>query len=203
MTAEPEGEQTTQPSHTILCVDDEQNILSALRRLFRPAGYIILLADSALKGLQILEQNPVDLVISDMRMPEMDGARFLAEVKCRWPDTVRILLTGYADMESTVAAINEGGIYRYIAKPWEDNDLRMTVQRALDHKDAEIKRRQLLDLTHRQNEELKALNASLMPLWRIRSTPAPRRSARRSCSWRWPTDSSRKAILTPSLSSPA
>jgi response regulator RpfG family c-di-GMP phosphodiesterase len=101
---------------TLLCVDDEPSILSSLRRLFRPHGYRIFLAESGAAGLKILETESVDLVISDMRMPEMDGATFLKAVRERWPRVVRILLTGYADITSTVAAINEGEIYRYIAK---------------------------------------------------------------------------------------
>lgn len=153
----------------VLCVDDEQNILSALRRLFRPAGYNLLLADSAPKALAVLEQTPVDLVISDMRMPEMDGAHFLAEVKRRWPDTLRILLTGYADLQSTVSAVNEGGIYCYVAKPWEDNDLCVTVARALDHKALAAERARLEALTRAQNEELKSLNASLEDKVRART----------------------------------
>ena len=83
---------------TILCVDDEPNILSALRRLFRPKGYKVLVAESGKAGLELLQNEQVDLVISDMRMPEMDGAQFLEHVRAQWPETVRILLTGYADV---------------------------------------------------------------------------------------------------------
>ena len=78
----------------ILCVDDEPNILSSLRRLLRPHGYQIVVASSGAEGLQLMEGQSFDLVVSDMRMPEMDGARFLELVRARWPDTVRILLTG-------------------------------------------------------------------------------------------------------------
>lgn len=146
---------------TLLLVDDEQNILSSLRRVFRGEGYRVLTATGGAGGLEILEREPVDLVISDMRMPEMDGAQFLETVATRWPDTVRILLTGYADLCSTVAAINKGHIYSYISKPWEDNDLKLTVRRALERKRLEEERRRLLELTRRQNEELRALNADL------------------------------------------
>ena len=96
---------------TLLCVDDEPNILASLRRLFRAKGYRVLLAESGALGLEVLETEQVDLVISDMRMPEMDGARFLAQVKERWPDTVRLLLTGYSDIQSIQDAINCGEIY--------------------------------------------------------------------------------------------
>lgn len=146
---------------TLLCVDDEQNILSALRRLFRHDNYKILTATSGDAGIKLLESEPVDLVISDMRMPEMDGARFLAQVRARWPDTVRILLTGHADIASTVAAINQGEIFRYISKPWDDNDVRLIVRHALERKLLERDKRRLEALTQRQNEELRELNASL------------------------------------------
>ena len=146
---------------TLLFVDDEANILFSLRRLLRPLGYRIFIGNGGAEGLDVLEKEHVDLVISDMRMPEMDGATFLAEVAKRWPETVRILLTGYSDMGSTIDAINKGGIYRYLSKPWEDNDLILTVQSALKHKELERERDQLLELTRKQNEELKSFNAEL------------------------------------------
>ncbi|MBC9071899.1 response regulator [Thauera sp. CAU 1555] len=147
----------------MLCVDDEANILSSLRRLFRPAGYRVLVAESGAAGLEMLEaeQGAVDLVISDMRMPAMDGAHFLAEVRQRWPGILRILLTGYADIESTIAAINEGQIYRYISKPWNDGEVLLTVREALERQALLHEKARLEALTARQNEELKILNAGL------------------------------------------
>jgi response regulator RpfG family c-di-GMP phosphodiesterase len=146
---------------TVLFVDDEANILSALRRLFRPRGYVIHIAESGAAALAILEKEPVDLVVSDMRMPEMNGAQLLEQVRNRWPETVRILLTGYSEMNATVDAINKGGIYRYIAKPWEENDLAMTVRNALEGKRLVQEKKRLEALTLKQNEELVQLNASL------------------------------------------
>lgn len=145
----------------ILCVDDEPNILSALQRLLRRQGYKVITATSGAEGLQVFQQEAIDLVISDMRMPEMDGAQFLEQVRQHWPDTVRVLLTGYADVESTMAAINKGEIYRYIAKPWDDNDMLLLVKLAMEHKALEREKRRLEALTQQQNEELQALNASL------------------------------------------
>lgn len=146
---------------TLLFVDDEPSILSALRRLFRPHGYRILIAESGAAGLEILDKEAVDLVISDMRMPEMDGATFLKHVRQRWPQVMRILLTGYADITSTVAAINEGEIYRYISKPWDDNEIVLVVGEALARRRLEQENQRLSELTQRQNEELKELNAGL------------------------------------------
>ena len=146
---------------TLLFVDDEPGILSSLRRLFRPHGYRILVAESGALGLAELEKTPVDLVISDMRMPEMDGATFLKAVRQRWPDTVRILLTGYADVTSTVAAINDGEIYRYVSKPWDDTEIVNTVREALERYRLKQENLRLTALTQSQNEELKGLNASL------------------------------------------
>jgi response regulator RpfG family c-di-GMP phosphodiesterase len=146
---------------TLLLVDDEASILSSLRRLFRPHNYRILLAESGAAGLELLEKEAVDLVISDMRMPEMDGAQFLEKVRARWPGTSRILLTGYADITSTINAINKGEIYRYITKPWDDNDIVMVVREALEHKRLKAENERLLALTQAQNQELKSLNAGL------------------------------------------
>jgi response regulator RpfG family c-di-GMP phosphodiesterase len=146
---------------TLLFVDDEPGILSSLRRLFRPHGYRIFIADGAAAGLKILESDDVDLVISDMRMPEMDGATFLKEVRDRWPDVMRLLLTGYSDMTSTVMAINQGEIYRYISKPWDDNEIVTVVREAIERQNLKLENQRLTSLTQAQNAELKALNASL------------------------------------------
>lgn len=154
---------------TLLLVDDEENILSALRRLFRPTGYHILTAPDGMQGLEVLAKESVDLVISDMRMPGMDGAKFLEEVAKRWPDTVRILLTGYSDLTSTISAVNKGRIYCYISKPWEDNDIKLAVQNALERKFLEREKRRLEELTRKQNQEFKELNANLEKMVRDRT----------------------------------
>lgn len=146
---------------TLLLVDDEPSILSALRRLFRPHGYRIFIAESGAAGLEILAKEHIDLVISDMRMPEMDGAAFLKQVRERWPQVMRILLTGYADITSTVAAINQGEIYRYIAKPWDDAEMLALVHEATQRLRLEAENRRLTALTQAQNEALKSLNTSL------------------------------------------
>jgi len=146
---------------TILCVDDEPNILSALRRLFRPQGYTVRVAGGGAEGLTVIDAERIDLIISDMRMPGMDGAAFLAEACKRQPDAVRLLLTGYADMESTIAAINAGHIARYISKPWNDQDVLLTVREALERRALLREKNRLEALTKAQNEELRSLNAGL------------------------------------------
>lgn len=146
---------------TLLFVDDEANILSSLKRLFRPQGYRIFTAESGAQGLEVMARETIDLVISDMRMPEMNGAQFLEKVREKWPETVRILLTGYAEIGTTIDAINKGQIYRYISKPWEDNDITLIVRHALQQKLLEQEKRRLEELTREQNRELKELNIHL------------------------------------------
>ncbi len=149
------------PPQTILLVDDEPSILSALRRLFRAHGYRILTAEGGVAALEVAATESVDLVISDMRMPQMDGAQFLQEMRSLQPDAVRILLTGYADISSTIAAINGGEIHRYIAKPWDDNDILLVVREALARRQLELQNRQLTEIVQRRNEELRVLNSGL------------------------------------------
>ena len=146
---------------TILCVDDEPNILSSLKRALRGPQYRVVTAGSGSEALALMESEPVDLIISDMRMPGMDGAQLLGQVRRRWPGTMRILLTGYADVDSTIAAINEGQIYRYVNKPWDDGELRVTVAQALERLGLEREKARLEALTHAQNEELRGFNAQL------------------------------------------
>lgn len=156
-----EEQRTSEVPSRILFVDDEANILSSLKRLFRPLGYHIFTAESGAQGLEILHSESVDLVISDMRMPEMNGAQFLEKVREKWPNTVRILLTGYSEMGATIEAINKGQIYRYVSKPWEDNDITLIVKHALHQKMLECETQRLEELTRKQNEELKNMNALL------------------------------------------
>ena len=145
----------------ILCVDDEPSILSSLRRLFRSQRYEVLTAESGKQALALLREQPVDLIISDMRMPEMDGAQLLEQVRAHWPDTMRLLLTGYADIKSILDAINRGEILRYITKPWDDNDILLIVRHALERRALEAEKQRLEALTRAQNEELRVLNLSL------------------------------------------
>jgi response regulator RpfG family c-di-GMP phosphodiesterase len=147
---------------SVLCVDDEPNILAALKRLLRPEGYKVLTATSASDAFGILETEPsIGVVISDMRMPVMNGAEFLEGVRKRWPRVARLLLTGHSDMEATIGAINRGEIQRYISKPWDDHDIVAAIRIACEKRALEDERDRLQQLTRKQNVELGELNASL------------------------------------------
>jgi len=117
---------------TLLFVDDEQDIVDSLSRLFR-RKYSVLTATSGNEAIDLLKTHRVDLIISDQRMPGMTGVQILTEARRLQPDAVRILLTGYSDIESLVQCVNEASIYKYLTKPWEPEDLKLTVTRALEH----------------------------------------------------------------------
>lgn len=120
--------------HTILCVDDEIDNVDALERLFRKK-YTILKATSGKEALEVLDKNPgpLALIITDQRMPEMTGVEFLEKTLESHPETLRILLTGYTDLESVIMAVNKGQIFRYLTKPWDPVDLTNTVDHAVEH----------------------------------------------------------------------
>ncbi|MGE0082582.1 MAG: response regulator [Thiohalomonadaceae bacterium] len=116
---------------TLLLVDDEENILRALMRVLRRDGYRIFTACCAQEGLRLLAQEPdVGVVISDQRMPGMTGSEFLGLVKERHPATIRIMLSGYTELKAVTDAVNEGAIYKFLTKPWDDDALRATVREA-------------------------------------------------------------------------
>ncbi len=156
----PDVESNMSPS-VILLVDDEASILSSLKRVLRPKGYTLITAESGAEGLRLLEENAVDLIISDMRMPEMTGAQFLGKAKDRYPEVTRILLTGYSEITSTVSAINDGGIYHYLQKPWDEQDLILTIQRALEQQQLKKEAARLNEVVRKQNAELLTFNARL------------------------------------------
>jgi diguanylate cyclase (GGDEF)-like protein len=121
----PDGERKT-----LLIVDDETSILSALKRLLRRDGYEILTADNAAAGFDLLATHEVQVVVSDQRMPTMNGTEFLSRVKDLYPQTVRIVLSGYTDLDSITGAVNRGAIYKFFTKPWEDEAMRDNIRDA-------------------------------------------------------------------------
>ena len=118
--------------HQILVVDDEKLILNAIKRTLRSENYTTLTAQSGDEGLMLLENHDVELVVSDYNMPEMSGLDFLKRVKKDYPHILTIMLTGHAEIEIAINAINEAGVYKFILKPWEDADLKITIRRALE-----------------------------------------------------------------------
>lgn len=161
----PENDKAAPPAErTILCVDDEPYILAALVRLLRGSGHRVLTASSGADALALMAREPVDLLISDMRMPGMSGADLMVQVRNSWPDITRLLLTGHSDVSATIAAINEGQVHRYLTKPWSDAELLLTIKEAFEHKFLEEEKQRLETLTRDQNEELKHLNANLEAL---------------------------------------
>jgi YesN/AraC family two-component response regulator len=127
--------------YTILLVDDDANVLKSLQRLFRQNKDItVLTAEDARNAAKLLKQEPIDLLISDERMPQVEGHKFVQYVKKYYPSIIRIILTGYADTEAMKSAVNKGEVYRYLFKPWDDNELMVTVQNALKLSEAERQR---------------------------------------------------------------
>ena len=138
----------------VLCVDDEQSILNSLRRLLRCEDYQLLIANSGAEGLEILSQQPVHVVISDLNIPQMSGAEFLEQVSQTYPQTVRLALSGSADAEMILDAVNKGQIYQYLLKPWRDDELRLSIRQALASYDLMSENRTLTDLANQQAQEL-------------------------------------------------
>ncbi len=149
--------------HKILFVDDEVNTLSAFKRIFFNHDELeIFTARDGVEGLKILGlNNDIDLVISDMRMPQLKGSDFLTYVKDKYPNVLRIMLTGYADMSTTLEAINKGEVYRFLTKPWNDDDLKITVLKSLEYADLRKRNEEMSKIIWRKNRELKMLNESL------------------------------------------
>lgn len=125
-----EGSPQKHETRTLLLVDDEENILRALKRVLRSDGYRILTALNAHDGMEILRQNAVEVIVCDQRMPDVSGTEFLGNVKKMYPDTVRIMLSGYSDAVTVTDAINRGTIYKFLTKPWNDEDIRQQVRSA-------------------------------------------------------------------------
>jgi two-component system, probable response regulator PhcQ len=118
--------------HAILIVDDEEMILKSIYRTLRNEDYQILTAINGEKGLAVLKDHDVHLVISDQNMPGMNGIDFLKQIKRDYPQILTIMLTGNAEIEIAMNAINEAGVYKFILKPWNDNSLKITIRRALE-----------------------------------------------------------------------
>ena len=148
-------------NHTVLFVDDEVNILKALQRLLRNEPIDVLTANSPSEAFELIERADPQVIVSDQRMPEMSGVDFLASVRDRHSDVVRMMLTGYTDMTIAVEAINKGEIYRLITKPWNDEELKATLRQAFDHYDLKAEIKRLNSVTREQNFKLQDMNKNL------------------------------------------
>lgn len=139
--------------HNLLVIDDETEIVKALNRQFRRT-YTVHMAESAQAGYEIMKAVPIQVIISDQRMPGMNGSEFFRKVKHEYPDAIRLLLTGYADVQAVIAAINDGNIFRYITKPWDPVELDTIVREAFDRHDLIMNNRHLLQELTTANETL-------------------------------------------------
>lgn len=145
----------------LLLVDDETNILKSLTRLFRRHGYNTFTAQNGHLALDILEKHDIGVIVSDMKMPEMSGAEFLKKVARRWPETVRISLTGHADLQDTIDVINDAGIFHYVGKPWDDGKLLNVVHDAFILYADQLQQLARQESTSRLNVALKSHNSTL------------------------------------------
>ena len=150
-----------QVTDRILIVDNERNVIQALRRLFRKEGYSILTAQHGEEGLKHLEDEEVALVISDTLMEDMDGIMFLERARTIRPEAIRIILSGYPDADAITEAVNKGSIYRFILKPWNDEELKLSVRRALEQYKLSQENKALSERVMAQNRELVELNRGL------------------------------------------
>jgi len=143
--------------HTVLIVDDEPNVIKSFERSLRKEPYSLLTAENGKEALKLLEGREVSLIISDYNMPMMNGLDFLKAVKTHYPYILSIMLTGQAELQIAVRAINEADIYKFIQKPWSDADLKITIRRALESIDLATERDRLLQKVRSRDAILKAL----------------------------------------------
>src|SRR5438093_1056749 len=145
---------------TILVVDDEPDVVRSVKDLLR-LDYRVLGATRASEALEVMQKEPVQVVMSDQRMPEMSGVEFLRRVREMRPDAVRLLFTGYADIRAVIDAINQGNVYRYITKPWDPDELQTVIREACDRYDLVAERKQLVEELREKNDELERKNREL------------------------------------------
>lgn len=139
---------------TVLFVDDEIDILNSLRRFLRSEAYRSLFAQSGKEALHFLERESIHVIITDLGMPEMDGLALLKQVEQKYPDSIRLVLSAHGDRDSILDAINNGSIYRYILKPWDNTELKLIVRQAIDLFNLQEERRDLLKELEEHNRLL-------------------------------------------------
>ena len=154
--------------HTVLIVDDEPTITQLLKDALLNEPYLVLSASSAAEALPILDREEVDVVISDEKMPGMSGSEFLSVVRQKYPDTIRMILTGHANLESAIRAINEGEVYRFFTKPCNLFDLAITIHQALKYNDLRKESKRLLTMVKRQTSFIEALEKEYPGITKVR-----------------------------------
>ncbi|MCK5347440.1 MAG: response regulator, partial [Candidatus Heimdallarchaeota archaeon] len=148
--------------HKILFVDDEKNILTALTRVFIDCIDLeIFTAMDPEEAVKVIKSTDIDLIVSDENMPKIKGSQFLKFVKDMYPDIIRMILTGYANTNSMLSAINNGEVYRYLTKPWKENDLKITILKALEYAELKKQNEKMNKIILNQNDELQTLNMNL------------------------------------------
>jgi response regulator RpfG family c-di-GMP phosphodiesterase len=147
--------------HTILILDDDETLLLVLTKLIRREGYRTLTASSAREALTIMERERVAVVLADNKLPDLSGIEFLQRVRQHWPDTIRLMLTGYADAQTAVAAINDGHVYRYMTKPWNGDELRAAVRDSVRFYELIRENQRLYQLSVSQSLQLRRMNEEL------------------------------------------
>ncbi len=156
-------------NHKILFVDDEENILKALQRLMRKSGYETFFASGGKEALQIIEREHLSVVVTDMRMPEMSGVELVKAANEIDRQSVKIILSGYSDIDDIMSAVNGGHIHSYITKPWQEADLMITLMNACEMFERRIREKQMLQELKEKNEELEDLNENLEKIVQART----------------------------------
>jgi two-component system, probable response regulator PhcQ len=154
--------------HKVLIVDDEQSTRKLMKEALGMEPYELLIADSAEKALQIFKNTAVDVVISDEMMPGMPGSEFLALVRRKYPETIRMILTGHASIDSAIRAINEGQIYHFFTKPCRIYDLAVSIRKALQQKELMKRSRELLRLAKRQSSVIEEIEMKYPGITRVK-----------------------------------
>lgn len=135
----------SQAKQTVLIVDDEINILKSMRRMFKQAGYEVFTAESGLEGVALLADESIQVILSDFRMPVMNGGEFLAQVKINRPDVVSLILSGYADFDSVLAVMNQGSAFKFLTKPWDNQVLLQEIANAFVHYETKLRQETSLE----------------------------------------------------------
>jgi len=149
----------------VLFLDDEESIIDGVQRLFIREPYGISATTHVAEAKEVLAKEKIKVMVSDQRMPEIAGVKFLREIKEKYPDTVRILFTGYTDFSAAEEAINLGEVYRFVSKPWKTTELLSTIRQAIEHYNLVVENRRLFEETKKKNEELELANRKLKAMY--------------------------------------